>query len=169
MMALGSAIGTGLFIGTGAAIRTAGPAVLLSFLVACVLLVLVMRALGEMAAADPSPGAFSTYAEKAMGRTVGRTLGWLWWAQIVVVVAAEATAAAQLLARGGDRSRDLVVGRLSDGARRVVLPNVDGVDSVWTQDATHLGIVAREGRRLTFRLIDMRALTASSPKTIAID
>lgn len=97
MMALGSAIGTGLFIGTGAAIRTAGPAVLLSFLVACVLLVLVMRALGEMAAADPSPGAFSTYAEKAMGRTVGRTLGWLWWAQIVVVVAAEATAAAQLL------------------------------------------------------------------------
>lgn len=98
MMALGSAIGTGLFIGTGAAIRTAGPAVLLSFLVACVLLVLVMRALGEMAAADPSPGAFSTYAEKAMGRTVGRTLGWLWWGQIVVVVAAEATAAAQLLA-----------------------------------------------------------------------
>ena len=97
MMALGSAIGTGLFIGTGAAIRTAGPAVLLSFLVACVLLVLVMRALGEMAAADPSPGAFSTWAGKAMGRTVGQTLGWLWWAQIVVVVAAEATAAAQLL------------------------------------------------------------------------
>ncbi|HST73295.1 MAG TPA: amino acid permease [Kocuria rosea] len=97
MMALGSAIGTGLFIGSGAAISTAGPAVLLSFLVACVLLVLVMRALGEMAAADPSPGAFSTYAEKAMGPTVGRTLGWLWWAQIVVVVAAEATAAAQLL------------------------------------------------------------------------
>lgn len=97
MMALGSAIGTGLFIGTGAAIRTAGPAVLISFLVACVLLVLVMHALGEMAAADPSPGAFSTWAGKAMGRTVGRTLGWLWWAQIVVVVAAEATAAAQLL------------------------------------------------------------------------
>ncbi|GGG48451.1 amino acid transporter [Kocuria dechangensis] len=69
---------------------------LLSFLVACVLLVLVMRALGEMAAADPSPGAFSTWAGKAMGRTVGQTLGWLWWAQIVVVVAAEATAAAQL-------------------------------------------------------------------------
>lgn len=97
MMALGSAIGTGLFVGTGAAVKTAGPAVLLSYLVACVLLVLVMRALGEMAAADPSSGAFSTYAGKAMGPTVGRALGWLWWAQIVVVVAAEATAAAQLV------------------------------------------------------------------------
>lgn len=97
MMALGSAIGTGLFVGTGAAVKTAGPAVLISYLVACVLLVLVMRALGEMAAADPSSGAFSTYAGKAMGPTVGRALGWLWWAQIVVVVAAEATAAAQLV------------------------------------------------------------------------
>lgn len=97
MMALGSAIGTGLFVGTGAAIRTAGPAVLISYLVACTLLVLVMRALGEMAAADPSSGAFSTYAGKALGPTMGRALGWLWWAQIVVVVAAEATAAAQLV------------------------------------------------------------------------
>lgn len=97
MMALGSAIGTGLFVGTGAAIQTAGPAVLISYLVACLLLVLVMRALGEMAAADPSSGAFSTYAGKAMGPTIGRALGWLWWAQIVVVVAAEATAAAQLV------------------------------------------------------------------------
>ncbi|MDN5631198.1 amino acid permease [Glutamicibacter protophormiae] len=97
MMALGSAIGTGLFVGTGAAIKTAGPAVLISYLVACTLLVLVMRALGEMAAADPSSGAFSTYAGKAMGPTMGRALGWLWWAQIVVVVAAEATAAAQLV------------------------------------------------------------------------
>ena len=97
MMALGSAIGTGLFVGTGAAIKTAGPAVLISYLVACTLLVLVMRALGEMAAADPSSGAFSTYAGKALGPTVGRALGWLWWAQIVVVVAAEATAAAQLV------------------------------------------------------------------------
>ncbi|MDO4918067.1 MAG: amino acid permease [Kocuria sp.] len=97
MMALGSAIGTGLFVGTGSAIRTAGPAVLISYLVACTLLVLVMRALGEMAAADPSSGAFSTYAGKALGPTTGRALGWLWWAQIVVVVAAEATAAAQLV------------------------------------------------------------------------
>ncbi|GEO91152.1 amino acid permease [Kocuria flava] len=97
MMALGSAIGTGLFVGTGSAIALAGPAVLISFLVACVVLVLVMRAMGEMAAADPARGAFSVYAEKALGRTAGQTLGWLWWAQLVVVIAAEATAAAQIL------------------------------------------------------------------------
>lgn len=97
MMALGSAIGTGLFVGSGTAISLAGPAVLVSFLVACVILVLVMRAMGEMAAADPARGAFSVYAEKAMGRTAGQTLGWLWWAQLVIVIAAEATAAAQIL------------------------------------------------------------------------
>lgn len=97
MMALGSAIGTGLFVGTGSAIALAGPAVLVSFLVACVILVLVMRAMGEMAAAQPARGAFSLYAEQAMGRTAGQTLGWLWWVQLVIVIAAEATAAAQIL------------------------------------------------------------------------
>ncbi|GAA2123281.1 amino acid permease [Kocuria carniphila] len=97
MMALGSAIGTGLFVGTGNAIAVAGPGVLISFLVACVILVLVMRAMGEMAAAEPARGAFSLYAEQAMGRTAGQTLGWLWWVQLVIVIAAEATAAAQIL------------------------------------------------------------------------
>lgn len=98
MMALGSAIGTGLFIGTGSAIKVAGPAVIISYLVGCVLLVLVMRALGEMTAAHPASGSFSTYAGQAMGPTAGRALGWLWWLQMVIVVAAEATAAAQLTA-----------------------------------------------------------------------
>lgn len=97
MMSLGSAIGTGLFVGTGAAIAAAGPAVLLSFVVASTLVILVMRMLGEMAAANPNSGAFSVYAEKAMGRTAGSTVGWLWWIQLVVVVAAEATASAAIL------------------------------------------------------------------------
>lgn len=97
MMALGSAIGTGLFVGTGSAIKAAGPAVIISYLAGCLLLVLVMRALGEMSAADPAPGSFSTYAGKAMGPTAGRALGWLWWIQIVIVIAAESTAAAQII------------------------------------------------------------------------
>ncbi|GAB3265368.1 amino acid permease [Arthrobacter pigmenti] len=97
MMSLGSAIGTGLFVGTGAGVAAAGPAVLLSFIVASTLVILVMRMLGEMAAANPNSGAFSVYAEKAMGRTAGSTVGWLWWIQLVVVVAAEATAAAAIL------------------------------------------------------------------------
>ena len=73
MMGLGSAIGAGLFLGSGAGIQAAGPAVLISYLVAGTLIILVMWALGEMAAANPNSGAFSVYAEKAMGRTAGGT------------------------------------------------------------------------------------------------
>jgi amino acid transporter, AAT family len=98
MMGLGSAIGAGLFLGSGAGIQAAGPAVVLSYLVAGTLIVLVMWALGEMAAAHPTSGAFSVYAEKAMGRTAGSTIGWLWWLQLVVVIAAEGIGAAALLA-----------------------------------------------------------------------
>jgi amino acid transporter, AAT family len=97
MMGLGSAIGAGLFLGSGAGIRAAGPAVLISYLVAGTLIILVMWALGEMAAANPNSGAFSVYAERAMGRTAGATVGWLWWLQLVVVIAAEALGAAGLL------------------------------------------------------------------------
>lgn len=97
MMALGSSIGTGLFIGSGTAIGVAGPAVLVSFLIAGAVIIFVMRMLGEMAAAHPNSGAFSYYAERAMGKVAGATVGWLWWVQIVVVIAAEATGAAQIL------------------------------------------------------------------------
>lgn len=98
MMALGSAIGAGLFLGSGIGIQTAGPAVLVSYLIAGTLVIIVMRALGEMAAARPASGAFSVYAAEAMGATAGATVGWLWWAQLVVVVAAESVGAATLLA-----------------------------------------------------------------------
>ncbi|HET6270885.1 MAG TPA: amino acid permease [Arthrobacter sp.] len=97
MMGLGSAIGAGLFLGSGAGIQAAGPAVLISYLVAGTLIILVMWALGEMAAANPDSGAFSVYAQKAMGQTAGATVGWLWWLQLVVVIAAEALGAAALL------------------------------------------------------------------------
>ncbi|MBT2531725.1 amino acid permease [Arthrobacter sp. ISL-48] len=97
MMGLGSAIGAGLFLGSGAGVQAAGPAVLISYLVAGTLIILVMWALGEMAAADPTSGAFSVYAERALGKTAGATVGWLWWLQLVVVIAAEALGAAGLL------------------------------------------------------------------------
>ncbi|EMY34132.1 transmembrane aromatic amino acid transport protein [Arthrobacter crystallopoietes BAB-32] len=98
MMGLGSAIGAGLFLGSGAGVQAAGPAVLVSYLIAGTLVIIVMGALGEMAAAHPSSGAFSTYADKAMGPTAGATIGWLWWGQLVIVIAAEAVGAAGLIA-----------------------------------------------------------------------
>src|SRR5919107_3205480 len=98
MMGLGSAIGAGLFLGSGAGVQAAGPAVLVSYLVAGTLIILVMWALGEMAAANPDSGAFSVYTAKAYGPVAGATVGWLWWIQLVVVIAAEALGAAGLLA-----------------------------------------------------------------------
>lgn len=76
MMGLGSAIGAGLFLGSGVGVKAAGPAVLVSYLVAGTLVILVMRALGELAASNPNIGAFSVYAQQAFGQTAGSTLGW---------------------------------------------------------------------------------------------
>jgi len=98
MMGLGSAIGAGLFLGSGVGVQLAGPAVLVSYLIAGALVIIVMNALGEMAAAKPTSGAFSVYAADAMGATAGATVGWLWWVQLVIVIAAEAVGAAGLLA-----------------------------------------------------------------------
>ncbi len=98
MMGLGSAIGAGLFLGSGVGVQTAGPAVLVSYLIAGALVIVVMHALGEMAAAKPASGAFSVYAGDAMGPVAGATVGWLWWLQVVIVIAAEAVGAAGLLA-----------------------------------------------------------------------
>ncbi|SDP93176.1 aromatic amino acid permease [Lentzea jiangxiensis] len=98
MIALGGVIGAGLFVGTGAGIALAGPAVLLSFGLAGVLALLVMRMLAEMAAEHPSGGAFSVHAEKAIGPWAGFTVGWTYWATVGVVLAVEATGAAGIAA-----------------------------------------------------------------------
>src|SRR5690606_15361494 len=90
--------GAGLFLGAGVGVQLAGPAVLVSYLLAGVLVIIVMHALGEMAAAHPDSGAFSVYAADAFGPVAGATVGWLWWLQVVIVVAAESVGAAGLLA-----------------------------------------------------------------------
>jgi aromatic amino acid permease len=97
MMGLGSAIGAGLFLGSGVGIATAGPAVLVSYAVAGVLVVLVMRMLAEMAASVPSSGSFSVYAEQALGRWAGFTLGWVYWFTIIMVLGAEITGVAGIV------------------------------------------------------------------------
>lgn len=79
MLAISGAIGAGLFLGAGAGIHTAGPGILISYTLAGLLMVLVMRMLAEMAVAQPNSGSFSVYAEKAFGRWAGFTVGWLYW------------------------------------------------------------------------------------------
>ncbi|WP_058044433.1 amino acid permease [Streptomyces roseifaciens] len=96
MLGLGGVIGAGLFVGSGAGIAVAGPGIIVSYLIAGALAMLVMRMLGEMSAAMPASGAFSVHAERALGRWAGFTVGWLYWFLLVVVLAVEATGAAQI-------------------------------------------------------------------------
>jgi GABA permease len=97
MIAIGGVIGAGLFVGSSSGIATAGPAILLSYALVGTLVVFVMRMLGEMAAANPSSGSFSAYADRALGRWAGFSIGWLYWFFWVVVLAVEATAGAFIL------------------------------------------------------------------------
>ncbi len=96
MLGLGGVIGAGLFVGSGAGIAVAGPAIVLSYLIAGALAMLIMRMLGELSAAMPASGAFSVHAERAFGRWAGFTVGWLYWFMLVVVLAVEATGAATI-------------------------------------------------------------------------
>ncbi|RAV32176.1 amino acid permease [Corynebacterium heidelbergense] len=99
MMGLGSAIGAGLFLGTGVGIRAAGPAVLLSYVVAGILVIFVMRMLGEMAAARPASGSFATYGRQAFGHWAGFSMGWLYWFMLIMVMGAEITGAGNIMGR----------------------------------------------------------------------
>ncbi len=99
MIAFGGVIGAGLFVGSGVVIRATGPAAVLSFALTGALVVLVMRMLGEMAAAYPAIGGFYEYNRLALGDLAGFMTGWMYWYFWIIVVALEAVAGAQLLAR----------------------------------------------------------------------
>jgi AAT family amino acid transporter len=92
MMAIGGTIGVGLFLGSGKAIRNAGPAVIISYLVAGAVVFLMLRALGEMAVDRPTSGSFANYAEELVGRWAGFATGWTYWMMWVTTVMAEITA-----------------------------------------------------------------------------
>ncbi|OEV25762.1 amino acid transporter, partial [Streptomyces nanshensis] len=97
MIALGGVIGAGLFVGSGAGIAAAGPAIVLAYAASGALVMLVMRMLGEMSAARPASGSFSVHAERALGPWAGFTAGWIYWTLLCVAIATEATAAAKIM------------------------------------------------------------------------
>lgn len=99
MIAIAGVIGAGLFVGSGAAIQQAGPGILVAYLAAGLVVILVMRMLGEMAAANPETGSFSTYADKALGRWAGFSIGWLYAWFWIIVLGIEATAGAAIMHR----------------------------------------------------------------------
>lgn len=91
-LALGSAIGTGLFYGSATAIKMAGPSVLLAYIVAGIAIYIVMRALGEMAVHNPVSGSFSHYASQYISPLAGFTTGWTYVFEMVIVALADVTA-----------------------------------------------------------------------------
>ncbi|ESK56443.1 amino acid permease [Acinetobacter tjernbergiae] len=91
-LALGSAIGTGLFYGSASAIKLAGPSVLLAYMIAGIAIYIVMRALGEMAVHNPVSGSFSHYASHYIGPLAGFATGWTYVFEMVIVAIADVTA-----------------------------------------------------------------------------
>lgn len=85
LIALGGAIGTGLFYGSSEAISLAGPAILLAYLVGGLAIWLIMRALGEMSVEDPKAGAFSYYASQYWSQRAGFISGWNYWFNYILV------------------------------------------------------------------------------------
>lgn len=97
MIAIGGIIGAGLFVGSSSAIAAAGPAVILSYLLAGAIVLVVMRMLSEMAVAIPGIQSFPEFARLGLGHWAGFLSGWLYWYFWVVVVAIEAIAGAVII------------------------------------------------------------------------
>lgn len=94
MMAIGSAIGTGLFLGSALSIRVAGPGVILTYLFVAFIVMLLMACLAEMAIAHPTAGSFGIYAELYLSRWAGFTIRYTYAVAVSITVGSEAIAAA---------------------------------------------------------------------------
>jgi len=92
LIALGGAIGTGLFLGIGQAAILAGPSVILGYAVAGIIAFFIMRQLGEMVVEEPVSGSFSFFANKYWGPFAGYASGWNYWVLYVLVSMSELTA-----------------------------------------------------------------------------
>jgi GABA permease len=97
MISIAGVIGAGLFVGSANAIKLAGPSAIISYAAAGLVVALVMRMLGEMATVNPDTGSFSVYADRALGKWAGFSIGWLYWWAWALIIPVEATAGATIL------------------------------------------------------------------------
>ncbi|WP_112466425.1 amino acid permease [Streptomyces triticisoli] len=94
MIAIGGAIGVGLFLGAGANIAKAGPSLIVMYGLAGVIIFFIMRALGELLLYRPVSGSFAEYSREFLGPFFGYFTAWTYWLMWVVIAMAELTAAA---------------------------------------------------------------------------
>ncbi|MES2818465.1 MAG: amino acid permease, partial [Pseudomonadota bacterium] len=92
LIALGGAIGTGLFLGSAGVLKSAGPSMILGYAVAGFIAFLIMRQLGEMIVEEPVAGSFGHFAHKYCGGYAGFLSGWNYWVLYILVGMAELTA-----------------------------------------------------------------------------
>lgn len=93
MLALGTVVGGSFFLGSAIAIRAAGPAIILSYIMGGGLVYVILFALSEMAVGQPHYGSFRFYAQEAFGPWLGFLVGWVYWTGLVLAMSSEATAA----------------------------------------------------------------------------
>jgi len=99
MITIGGIIGAGLFVGSSVAIAAAGPAIIVSYALTGVLILLIMRMLGEMAVEMPQVRSFTEFTRAALGHWAGFSVGWLYWYFWVIVIPVEAIAGAGIIQR----------------------------------------------------------------------
>lgn len=92
LIALGGAIGTGLFLGSASVLQLAGPSMIVGYAIGGLIAFLIMRQLGEMVAQEPVSGSFSHFAFKYWGDFAGFLSGWNYWVLYVLVSMTELTA-----------------------------------------------------------------------------
>ncbi|WP_163526992.1 amino acid permease [Halobacillus ihumii] len=94
LIGVGCIIGTGFFLGSSLAIRNAGPAVLVAFILAAIGTYIVFQALAKLTAEHPEKGSFRSYAKKAFGRWAGFSNGWVYWSSELLIMGSQLTALA---------------------------------------------------------------------------
>ncbi|CAM4428469.1 amino acid permease [Acinetobacter dispersus] len=92
LIAMGGAIGTGLFLGSAQIIQSAGPSIILGYAIGGLIVFLIMRHLGEMIVEEPVAGSFSHFAYKYWGKFPGFITGWNYWVLYILVAMTELTA-----------------------------------------------------------------------------
>lgn len=97
MMALGTVIGGSFFLGSSVAIHSAGPSIIISYILSGALVYFILFALSEMTVSNPGEGSFRTFATEAFGKGTGFVTGWVYWTGMVLAMSSEATAASILV------------------------------------------------------------------------
>lgn len=97
LIAMGGAVGTGLFLGSAQVIQSAGPSIILGYAIVGLIAFLIMRQMGEMIVEEPVAGSFSYFSQKYWGRFPGFLSGWNYWVVYIFVAMTELTAIAKYI------------------------------------------------------------------------